>query len=386
MAKTRNSRGLNQILALAGERPWLPVPNTAEAIMTDTELVSLRTKIDDINHQLLELLNQRATVALAVAKRKSALGISGFDPERESSMLTELSASNSGPFSDTSIQSIFKNIFRATLELMDQYDRQELLVSRQSRTINTVIEVNGCKFGKDTGIVVAGPCAVENPEQIEAIAEHLAKRGVKVMRGGAYKPRTSPYAFQGLGLKGLKMLHQAAKKHGLAVVTEFVDSRDLAEGAQYADIIQIGARNMYNYALLKEVGHMQVPVLLKRSFGATLEELLLSAEYILSCGNPNVILCERGIRSFEHWTRNTLDISAVPLLKQESHLPVMVDISHAAGRRDILLPLARAAFGAGADALMVEVHSKPTIALSDSQQQLSLPEFDDLLRGLGHTW
>ena len=215
------------------------------------------------------------------------------------------------------------------------------------------------------------------------VAAHLARRGVRLIRGGAFKPRTSPYSFQGLGQQALTMLSQVARRHGLAVVTEVLDPRDLEVVLECADVLQIGARNMFNYPLLQEVGRTRTPILLKRSFQATLEELLLSAEHVMSQGNDQVILCERGIRTFERWTRSTLDISAVPLLKQESHLPVVVDVSHAAGRRDILPPLARAALAAGADGLMLEVHSNPAVALSDGEQQLDLPGFDRLLESLG---
>lgn len=246
-----------------------------------------------------------------------------------------------------------------------------------------MVEVGGVRLGADRGVVIAGPCSVEGAEQLEEIAGHLARRGVRLIRGGAFKPRTSPYSFQGLGRKALTLLSQVARRHGLAVVTEVLDPRDLEAVLECADVLQIGARNMYNYPLLQEVGRTRTPVLLKRGFQATLEELLLSAEHVMSQGNDRVILCERGIRTFERWTRSTLDISAVPLLKQESHLPVVVDVSHAAGRRDILAPLARAALAAGADGLMLEVHSNPAVALSDGEQQLDLPGFDRLLESLG---
>ncbi len=349
----------------------------------DAELQRGRQAIDEINAKLLELLNERAHVAIGIAKRKAELGIPGFDPVRESGMLAHLAEMNRGPFSDETIQSLFKTIFRATQSFMESQTRRKMLFSRQHRPENTVIEVNGVRLGEAPLALLAGPCSVENEAQLQTIAAHLASRGVKIMRGGGFKPRTSPYSFQGLGLEGIKLLRRVASQHGLAIITEVLEPGQVEAVAEHADILQIGSRNMYNYPLLREVGRCQRPVVLKRHFGATLEELLLSAEYILLQGNSQVILCERGIRTFESWVRNTLDISAVPLLHQETHLPVMVDISHAAGRRDILLPLARAVKAVGAEALMVEVHDRPAVALSDSQQQLDLPGFDELQEVLG---
>lgn len=351
--------------------------------MTEDRLEWLRQEIDSLNLDLLRALNQRAALALEVGRWKVEHGMPGYDPVRESRMLARILEHNEGPFPDATVQKLFKEIFKASLDLMDVQVRETLLVSRRHRDTDTVIELNGVRLGADRGLVIAGPCSVESPEQLDKIAAHLRAHGVRVMRAGAFKPRTSPYSFQGLGRAGLEMLHEAGRRHGLAVVTEVLDPRDVELCAQYADILQIGARNMYNYQLLREVGRTTVPVLLKRSFSATLEELLLAAEYVVAQGNENVILCERGIRTFEPWTRNTLDISAVPLLKQESHLPVVVDISHATGRKDILLPVARAAMAAGADALMVEVHDNPAVALSDGEQQLDLPAFSRLMDGLG---
>ena len=344
----------------------------------DIQLQQGREAIDVINGKLLELLSERARISLIIAERKAALGLPGFDPMRESAMLAKLAQQNPGPFPDETIQALFKTLFRATQNFMESNGRRDMLFSRRHRPGNTIIEVNGVRLGEGGLAWVAGPCSVENEAQVEAIAEHLEARGVKIMRGGAFKPRTSPYSFQGLGMEGVKLLAKVAERHHLAIVTEVMDASQVERVAEYAHILQIGARNMYNYPLLKAVGQCQRPVVLKRHFGATLEELLLSAEYVLSQGNGQVILCERGIRTFEPWARNTLDISAVPILHQETHLPVMVDISHAAGRRDILLPLARSVQAVGADAIMVEVHNQPAIAASDSQQQLDLAEFDSL--------
>jgi 3-deoxy-7-phosphoheptulonate synthase/chorismate mutase len=243
-----------------------------------------------------------------------------------------------------------------------------------------VIELpNGVTFGDGSFSVISGPCAVESTEQMEAVAEALAERGVKVIRGMAYKPRTSPYDFQGLGEPGLQIVRQVANRHGMAVVSEVMDASLIPMMSDYVDVFWVGARNMQNSFLLRALGKVQQPVILKRSFGANYKEWLFAAEYIVSSGNPNVILMERGIRTFETWTRNTLDISAVPLMKQESHLPLIVDISHSAGRRDIAIPLAKASKAVGADGIMFETHPNPPVAMSDSKQQLSIPEFHKLM-------
>ncbi|MGM9999637.1 MAG: bifunctional 3-deoxy-7-phosphoheptulonate synthase/chorismate mutase [Candidatus Bruticola sp.] len=350
--------------------------------MGGNQVKVLRSEIDKINLKILDLLNERATVALKLAKEKAKAGISGYDPVRESSMLEELARQNCGPFSDSAVREIFKHICQITLELMGSTERCSLKVSRDSHPENTEFEVNGSVFGGGAFNVVAGPCSIESEEQAETIAACLAKLGVKLMRGGAFKPRTSPYSFQGLGLTGLQILFEAAKRHNLSVVSEVTDVRLLDKVVPYIDIIQIGARSMYNYPLLQEVGGVGKPIILKRHFAASLEEFLLAAEYLMKGGASDIILCERGIRTFERWVRNTLDISALPLLKRETHLPIMADISHAAGRRDILLPLAKAVKAAGADALMVEVHNNPKCARSDSQQQLNLDEFTVLYQEL----
>ncbi len=350
--------------------------------MKENRLTALRAEIDKLNLQILALLNQRAAIALELTEEKAKVGISGFDPVRESSMLEELVRQNRGPFGDSAISELFKHIFQVTLELMDGHERQSLKISRGYKADNTLVEVNGAIFGSGAFNIIAGPCSVENEVQVEAVAACLENTQIKIMRGGAFKPRTSPYSFQGLGLPGLKMLYEAAHRHHLAVISEITDVRLIDEIYPYVDIIQIGARNMYNYPLLQEVGARGKPLVLKRHFAATLDEFLLAAEYLMKSGASEVILCERGIRTFEPWVRNTLDISAVPLLKRETHLPVIVDISHAAGRRDILLPLAKAAQAVGADGLMVEVHNDPKCARSDSQQQLDLPEFTELVQAL----
>jgi len=254
------------------------------------------------------------------------------------------------------------------------------LASRQFKPQGTVVDLGrGVKIGGDEIVVAAGPCSVESPEQINAVAEAVAKSGAKILRAGAFKPRTSPYAFQGLGEKGLQLIREAADKFKLFVVSEVMDLSQIEMMGQYVDVFQVGARNMQNYFLLRALGEIQKPVLLKRGMSATIEELLLSAEYILSGGNYNVILCERGIRTFETYLRNTLDIAAIPVIKKLSHLPIVADPSHGTGRRDKVPPMARAAVAAGADGLLIEVHNDPDHALSDGAQSLTPVEFAQLM-------
>jgi len=256
------------------------------------------------------------------------------------------------------------------------------LASRDFRSENTVINVRGNVIGGKKIQVIAGPCAVENKTILTSIAEKVRDAGAAFIRGGAFKPRTSPYSFQGLGEEGLKYLASARKKTGLPVVTELMDPRDMNVISKYADIIQIGARNMQNFRLLLEVGTSRKPVLLKRGLSATIKEWLMAAEYIMSRGNQNVILCERGIRTFETATRNTLDLSAVPVLKKLTHLPVFVDPSHGVGKWDLVAPMSKAAVAAGADGLVIEVHTKPEEALSDGEQSLKPDDFKRLMQEL----
>lgn len=255
------------------------------------------------------------------------------------------------------------------------------LVSREWKSQKTTFEINGVEIGKDL-LMIAGPCAVENEEQIYTISEFLSKKGVRFMRGGAYKPRTSPYSFQGLKIEGLKLMRRAADDHGLAVVSEIMSASQLDEFLENVDILQVGTRNMQNYPLLRALGKINKPVLLKRGMSSTIEEWLLAAEYILSGGNEQVILCERGIRTFETATRNTLDIAAVPLVQQLSHLPVIVDPSQGTGVRDIVDPVSVAAIAAGADGLIIEVHNQPEEALSDGDQSIYLDQFETLQKRL----
>jgi 3-deoxy-7-phosphoheptulonate synthase len=252
-------------------------------------------------------------------------------------------------------------------------------VNRKSKPDPTIVDVNGIRFGSGEVVIIAGPCSVENHEQLMETAKAVKSAGGMILRGGAFKPRSSPYNFQGLGEEGLKLLLEARKETGLPIVTEVMDTRLVELVAGYADILQIGSRNMQNYPLLKEVGMLRKPVLLKRGMMATIEEFLLAAEYILNQGNDQVILCERGIRTFETSTRNTLDLSAVPMLKHLSHLPVIVDPSHGTGHRWMVPAMAKAAVAAGADGLIMEVHYKPEEALCDGHQSLSPDEFARLM-------
>ena len=255
-------------------------------------------------------------------------------------------------------------------------------VSKEYRSERTRIRVDGCEIGGDEFIVMAGPCSVESEKQIMQAAEGVARAGAKLLRGGAFKPRTSPYDFQGLEEEGLKLLAKAKRATGLAIITEVMSDRDVDLVADYADILQIGARNMQNFALLKTLGKCNRPVLLKRGMSSTIKELLMSAEYVVAHGNPNVILCERGIRTFETVTRNTCDIAAVAALNELTHLPVILDPSHATGKRSLVPALARAGVAIGADGLIVEVHPAPEKAVSDGAQSLDIPQFQAMMRSL----
>jgi 3-deoxy-7-phosphoheptulonate synthase len=256
------------------------------------------------------------------------------------------------------------------------------LASRTFKPERTVVSIGDFRIGGDEVIVMAGPCSAETEEQVDAAAEKVQKAGAKMLRGGAFKPRSSPYSFQGLGEDGLKILRGAADRHNLKLVSEVMDISQIELVAKYSDMLQVGARNMQNFTLLRELGHGKMPILLKRGISATIEEWLLSAEYVLSGGNGNVVLCERGIRTFESYTRNTLDISAVPIIQKLSHLPIIVDPSHGTGLRDKVSPMARAAVAAGADGLIIEVHPNPDDALSDGAQSMHPEQFDCLMAEL----
>ena len=260
--------------------------------------------------------------------------------------------------------------------------KETKLYSRESRSKATVVKVGGAEFGGKHFTVIAGPCAVESEAQLMNAARAVKKAGAKVLRGSAYKPRTSPYDFQGLGEEGLRLLRKAADELKMPVETEVTDTRNVSLAAEYVDILRVGARNMQNFELLKEVGKQEKPVILKRGLSASIKEFLMAAEYVLAGGNENVILCERGIRTFETETRFTLDISAIPVVKGLSHLPVIVDPSHAAGRRELVPALSKAALAAGADGLIVEVHPNPDKAVCDAAQQLTPAQFGGLMAGL----
>jgi 3-deoxy-7-phosphoheptulonate synthase len=256
------------------------------------------------------------------------------------------------------------------------------LASRTFKPENTVISIGDLQIGGEEVVVMAGPCSAETEEQVESTAAAVKRAGAKILRGGAFKPRSSPYSFQGLGEVGLRMLRAAADRHELKLVTEVMEIAHIGLVEKYSDIFQVGARNMQNYSLLRELGHARKPVLLKRGISATIEEWLLSAEYVLAGGNTGVMLCERGIRTFESYTRNTLDISAIPVVQKLSHLPVIVDPSHGTGRRDKVAPMARAAVAAGADGLIIEVHCDPDHARSDGAQSMFPAQFDHLMAEL----
>ncbi|UVI28296.1 bifunctional 3-deoxy-7-phosphoheptulonate synthase/chorismate mutase [Paenibacillus spongiae] len=344
--------------------------------MSQGTLEQLRGKLDVINMQLLELLSERAAIAQQIGHEKEKQGVPKFDPVREQRMLEELAARNSGPFDDNTIRQLFKQIFQASLNLQQTDVKKQLLVSRKRQKEDTVVQLGEASVGGGKPMMVAGPCSVESYEQVRQVAAALKQAGVTVMRGGAFKPRTSPYDFQGLGIEGLKILKEVADEFGLKTISEIVDPAHIELACDYIDVIQIGARNMQNFELLKAAGDVRTPILLKRGLAATIDEFLHAAEYIVSRGNTQVMLIERGIRTYEKATRNTLDISAVPILKQESHLPVLVDVTHSTGRKDILAPCAKAALAAGADGIMVEVHPNPAVALSDAAQQLNIEEFN----------
>jgi 3-deoxy-7-phosphoheptulonate synthase len=275
-----------------------------------------------------------------------------------------------------------------SLEAMPQVEKAVRIsvpykfVSKEFRSGRTAVKANGVEIGGDEFVVMAGPCSVESEKQILTIAHQVAEQGAKFLRGGAFKPRTSPYDFQGMEEEGLKLLRKAKDETGLGIVTEVMSDRDVDLVAEYADILQIGARNMQNFSLLKELGKTKRPIMLKRGLSSTIRELLMSAEYIVAHGNPNVILCERGIRTFETATRNTCDITAVPVLNELSHLPVVIDPSHATGKRSLVPALSRAAVAIGADALIVEVHPQPEKAISDGAQSLNPEQFANMMRDL----
>ncbi len=346
----------------------------------DERILRLRERIDALNLELLDRLSERAEVAEAIGRLQTELGLSHYDPVREQAMLETLTQANRGPFTDAAVKSLFKQVFQASMQLEQEQDKTRYLTSRQTRTADTVVRIGDVFVGgQHAPVLIAGPCAIESAEQVGAIAAFLASRGVRILRGGAFKPRTDPYSFQGLGVDGLRLGREAADAHGLAFVTEVMDAADVTACAEHAHVLQIGARNMQNFTLLRAVARAGRPVLLKRGLSATIEEWVMAAEYLLHGGNDQVMLCERGIRTFERYTRNTLDVSAVALAKLETHLPVLVDVTHSGGRPDLLVPLTKAGLAVGADGVMIEVHPNPAVALSDNKQQIDFEALDAFL-------
>ncbi|UOQ42600.1 bifunctional 3-deoxy-7-phosphoheptulonate synthase/chorismate mutase [Halobacillus salinarum] len=327
-----------------------------------------KDELVNINHELAFLLRKRSELLDAQSaeecKRRMKEAASIFDGDTYDAL-----------------QALLKDIEKMQSNTIKTHS---LLYSRKSQRKQTVVDVNGNLIGDGNCHFIMGPCSVESVEQVNQTASEMKKRGLQLLRGGAFKPRTSPYDFQGLGMEGLRSLSKTARDHQMAVVTEIMSPSQLEEAYDLLDVIQIGARNMQNFELLKAVGRTGKPVLLKRGLAATIKEFMLAAEYILREGNNHVILCERGIRTFGTETRNTLDISSVPILKQETHLPVIVDVAHSTGRKDLFIPAAKAAVAIGADGVMAEVHPNPVSALSDAGQQMNHQEFHDFMDAMEH--
>src|SRR5687767_1272863 len=326
---------------------------------------------------MVVVMQERATDE-QVQKVIAQLVEMGFDVHRSTGALrTVIGAVGGNRAFDPALVQVLDGV-QEVLRITEPYK----LASRTFKPENTIITIGDVRIGGDEVIVMAGPCSAESDEQVEATAAAVKRAGAKVLRGGAFKPRSSPYSFQGLGEEGLRMLRAAADRHNMKLITEIMEISQLDVIEKYAHILQVGARNMQNYSLLRELGHTRTPVLLKRGISATIEEWLLSAEYILAGGNMNVMLCERGIRTFESYTRNTLDVSAIPVIHKLSHLPIIADPSHGSGRRDMVASMARAAVAAGADGLIIEVHTDPDHALSDGAQSLFPNQFDRLMAEL----
>jgi 3-deoxy-7-phosphoheptulonate synthase len=326
---------------------------------------------------MVVVMQERATDE-QVQKVIAQLVEMGFDVHRSTGALrTVLGAVGGNRQFDPRLLEVLDGV-QEVLRITEPYK----LASRTFKKENTVVNVGDVRIGGDEVIVMAGPCSAESEEQVEAAAAAVKRAGAKILRGGAFKPRSSPYSFQGLGEEGLRLLRAAADRHNLKLISEVMDLSQIELVEQYAHILQVGARNMQNFTLLRELGRTRTPIMLKRGISATIEEWLLSAEYILAGGNMNVMLCERGIRTFESYTRNTLDISAIPVIHKLSHLPIIADPSHGSGRRDMVASMARAAVAAGADGLIIEVHTDPDHALSDGAQSLFPNQFDRLMAEL----
>ena len=389
-------------------------------------LEELRDQIDALDRQLVELLSERARAAQMIGHLKVATSLPVYEPAREKVIYANVRAANKGPLPDIELTHIYEriidvmridavidamvesgvNVHRTTgasqtilagvgpttgldlrkFELLSgvlyvhRITAPYKLAGRAFRPEGTVVEFpNGARIGGEQVAIIAGPCAIENRDQIFTIAACVKAAGGGFLRGGAYKPRSSPYAFQGLGIPGLELMHEAAEANGLLTVSEVMEIAQIEPMLPYVDCFQVGARNMQNFNLLRELGLVRKPVLLKRGMSANIEELLLSSEYILAGGNYDVILCERGIRTYETSTRNTMDIAAIPVVHKLSHLPMVADPSHGTGRRDMVPPMAKAAVAAGADAIMVEIHPNADKAASDAAQTLYLDQFEKLV-------
>lgn len=336
-------------------------------------LSSLRDTVDKVDEELLQLVFKRWELVKEIQKNYGVSSDSLF------TKMIHLAKKDKDEQMMETIDHLLKEFSNSNKKVENKEEKQQspLLYSREYQKEDTIVTINGERIGDGTPHFILGPCAVESYQQVREVAEVLAQKGVRLLRGGAFKPRTSPYDFQGLGIEGLEILSRVAREQNMAVITEIMSVEQIEKAIPLVDVIQIGARNMQNFSLLKELGRIDKPILLKRGLAATIEEFKLAAEYILSEGNKKVILCERGIRTYETATRNTLDISAVPILKQETHLPVIVDVTHSTGRKDLLASTAKAAFAVGADGIMAEVHPDPAIALSDSKQQMNLNEFEE---------
>ena len=339
------------------------------------DINSLRKKIDEVDRNILNLLNARAQISSNIRDHKRSLNLPEHAPAREDEVLVSAESENQGPLSDQAVKSIFKTIIRESFSATNQFLPGSGNITRQNE-----LSIGGITFGGTKKVIICGPCSVESEEQIEQSAKFLIEQNIPIMRGGAFKPRTSPYDFQGMGEEGLKLLSEIAHRYNLLVVSEIMDTQDIDLFIDQVDIMQIGSRNMHNYSLLKKVARTGKPILLKRGFMSTIEEFLLAAEYILKEGNNKVILCERGIRTFETMTRFTLDLACVALVKRMTNFPIITDLSHSLGRKDIISPMARAALSCGSDGLMMEVHPDPLKAKSDSNQSLSFPELAQLIK------
>lgn len=334
-------------------------------------LSSSKDAITKIEEQLIQLVLKRHKLVQELQTND------GISSESLFTRMVHLAKKKKDEQMIEAIEDLFKG-------LSDKKKEKTFLYSREHQKEDTIVTVNGERIGNGDPHLIMGPCAVESDQQVREVAAVLKQKGVKLLRGGAFKPRTSPYDFQGLGVEGLEILSRVAREHNMAVVTEIMSADQIEEAIPFVDVIQVGSRNMQNFSLLNELGRIDKPILLKRGLSATIEEFKLAAEYILSHGNKKVILCERGIRTYETETRNTLDISAVPILKQETHLPVIVDVTHSTGRKDLLAPAAKAALAIGADGIMAEVHPDPANALSDSKQQMNLNEFEEFYSEIQH--